>query len=55
MVLFYRECIEILRAAGAEHPSALVVNLASIAGKMPQAWLSVYSATKAASSPTRGR
>jgi len=48
MVLFYRECIEMLRAAGAEHRSALVVNLASIAGKMPQAWLSVYSATKAA-------
>src|SRR5262249_31735929 len=28
--------------------SALVVNLASIAGKSPAAWLSVYSATKAA-------
>jgi len=48
MVLFYRECIEMLRAAGAEHHNALVVNLASIAGKMPQPWLSVYSATKAA-------
>jgi NAD(P)-dependent dehydrogenase (short-subunit alcohol dehydrogenase family) len=48
IVLFYRECAELLRAAGAEHRSALVVNLASIAGKMPQAWLSVYSATKAA-------
>ena len=48
IVLFYRECVELLRAAGAEHRSALVVNLASIAGKSPQPWLSVYSATKAA-------
>ena len=48
IVLFYRECIDMLRAAGAEHRSALVVNLASIAGKSPTAWLSVYSATKAA-------
>jgi len=48
IVLFYRECLELLRAAGAEHRSALVVNLASIAGKSPQPWLSVYSATKAA-------
>jgi short-subunit dehydrogenase len=47
-VLFYRECAELLRAAGAEHRNALVVNMASIAGKSPQAWLSVYSATKAA-------
>ncbi len=48
IILFYRECLEMLRAAGAEHRSALVVNLASIAGKSPAAWLSVYSATKAA-------
>ena len=47
-ILFYRECAELLRAAGAEHRNALVVNLASIAGKSPQPWLSVYSATKAA-------
>ena len=47
-VLFYRESGELLKAAGAEHRSALVVNLASIAGKSPAAWLSVYSATKAA-------
>ena len=47
-ILFYRECVELLRAAGAEHRNALVVNLASIAGKSPQPWLSVYSATKAA-------
>ena len=48
IVLFYRECMEMLRAAGAEHRGALVVNLASIAGTSPQPWLSVYSATKAA-------
>jgi NAD(P)-dependent dehydrogenase (short-subunit alcohol dehydrogenase family) len=44
--LFYRECIDMLRAAGAEHRSALVVNTSSISGKFGQAWLSVYSATK---------
>jgi NAD(P)-dependent dehydrogenase (short-subunit alcohol dehydrogenase family) len=44
-VLLYRECVELLRAAGAEHRGALVVNLASIAGKSPQPWQSVYSAT----------
>ncbi len=44
--LFYRECVDLLKAAGAEHRNALVVNLASIAGKKGQAWLSIYSATK---------
>jgi NAD(P)-dependent dehydrogenase (short-subunit alcohol dehydrogenase family) len=48
IVLFYRECLDLLRAAGAEHRSALVVNTSSISGKSGQAWLSVYSATKAA-------
>jgi NAD(P)-dependent dehydrogenase (short-subunit alcohol dehydrogenase family) len=48
IVLFYRECADLLLAAGAEHRRALVVNTASIAGKHGQAWLSVYSATKAA-------
>jgi NAD(P)-dependent dehydrogenase (short-subunit alcohol dehydrogenase family) len=48
LLLFYRECTELLRAAGAEHRRALVVNTASIAGKSGQPWLSVYSATKAA-------
>jgi short-subunit dehydrogenase len=48
IVIFYRECIELLQAAGAEHHKALVVNMASIAGKSPPAWLSVYGATKAA-------
>jgi NAD(P)-dependent dehydrogenase (short-subunit alcohol dehydrogenase family) len=44
--LFYRECIDMLRAAGAEHRRALVVNTSSISGKFGQAWLSVYSATQ---------
>jgi NAD(P)-dependent dehydrogenase (short-subunit alcohol dehydrogenase family) len=48
MILFYRECAALLRTAGSEHRNALVVNLASIAGKSPSPWLSVYSATKAA-------
>jgi short-subunit dehydrogenase len=48
IILFYRECLDMLREAGREHRNALVVNLASIAGKSPQPWLSVYSATKAA-------
>jgi NAD(P)-dependent dehydrogenase (short-subunit alcohol dehydrogenase family) len=47
-ILFYRECAELLRAAGAEHRKAIVVNTASIAGLQGQAWLSVYAATKAA-------
>ena len=48
IVLLYRDCLEMLRAAGAEHHNAVVINLASIAGKSPSPWLSVYSATKAA-------
>ena len=48
IVLLYRDSLEMLRVAGAEHRNALVVNLASIAGKSPSPWLSVYSATKAA-------
>jgi len=46
IVLFYRECVELLRAAAAEHHNAIVVNTASISGKVGEAWLSVYSATK---------
>ncbi|TMK42505.1 MAG: SDR family oxidoreductase [Actinobacteria bacterium] len=46
IILFYRECLEMLRAAGADHRKALVVNTASIAGKHGQAWLAIYSATK---------
>ena len=48
VILFYRECRDLLAAAGAEHRNALVVNMASIAGKNGQPWLSVYGATKAA-------
>jgi NAD(P)-dependent dehydrogenase (short-subunit alcohol dehydrogenase family) len=46
IVLFYRECMGLLREAAAEHKNALVVNTSSISGKHGEAWLSVYSATK---------
>ena len=46
--LMTRECIPLLKQAGAEHRKALVVNVASIAGKHGQPWLAAYSATKAA-------
>ena len=42
-----RDCIPMLKKAGGEHHKALVVNTASIAGKMGQPWLAAYSATKA--------
>ncbi len=44
--LFYREAAVLLKAAGAEHRNALVVNTSSISGKAGEGWLSVYSATK---------
>jgi len=47
LILATREALPALREAGAEHGKALIVNLASIAGKKGQGWLSVYSATKA--------
>jgi NAD(P)-dependent dehydrogenase (short-subunit alcohol dehydrogenase family) len=46
IILFYRECVGMLRDAAAEHKNALVVNTSSISGKHGEAWLSVYSATK---------
>jgi len=46
--LMSRECIPLLKEAGGEHGKALIVNIASIAGKFPQPWLAAYSATKAA-------
>ena len=45
--LTLRECIPMLKEAGAEHKKALVVNTASIAGVRHQPWLAAYSATKA--------
>ena len=48
MVVATRESFGMLKEAGAEHGKALVVNMASIAGKMGPPWLSVYGATKAA-------
>jgi NAD(P)-dependent dehydrogenase (short-subunit alcohol dehydrogenase family) len=47
IVLFYRECMPLLREAASEHKNVLVVNTSSISGKRGEAWLSVYSATKA--------
>jgi NAD(P)-dependent dehydrogenase (short-subunit alcohol dehydrogenase family) len=46
IILFYRECMPMLREAAGEHKSVLVVNTSSISGKHGEAWLSVYSATK---------
>jgi NAD(P)-dependent dehydrogenase (short-subunit alcohol dehydrogenase family) len=46
VILAYREAELLLRQAGAEHGQALVVNVASISGKVGEADLSVYSATK---------
>jgi NAD(P)-dependent dehydrogenase (short-subunit alcohol dehydrogenase family) len=48
VILMTRECLPLLREAGAEHSKALIVNTASVSGKSGQPWLSVYSATKAA-------
>ena len=44
--LMTRECIPLLKEAGAEHGKALIANTASIAGKSGQGWLAAYSATK---------
>ncbi|HEX7610063.1 MAG TPA: SDR family oxidoreductase [Solirubrobacteraceae bacterium] len=46
IILFYRECMSLLREAASEHKNALVVNTSSISGKHGEAWLSVYSAAK---------
>ncbi len=48
LIIGTREGLPMLREAGAEHGKALIVNTASIAGKMGQGWLSIYGATKAA-------
>ena len=46
-VIAIREALPMLQEAGAEHGKALIANTASIAGKMGQGWIGVYSATKA--------
>jgi len=43
IILFYRECHDLLKTAEGAH----VINTASVAGKSGQGWLSVYSAAKA--------
>jgi NAD(P)-dependent dehydrogenase (short-subunit alcohol dehydrogenase family) len=48
IVLGTREGMPMLRKAGEEHRKALILNMASIAGKYGQPWLSIYGATKAA-------
>jgi NAD(P)-dependent dehydrogenase (short-subunit alcohol dehydrogenase family) len=48
LILGTREGLPLLRAAGAEHGKALLINTASLAGKSGPPWLSVYGATKAA-------
>jgi len=48
IILGTREGLPLLRKAGEEHRKALILNMASIAGKSGQPWLSIYGATKAA-------
>ncbi|WP_307789666.1 SDR family NAD(P)-dependent oxidoreductase [Mycolicibacterium baixiangningiae] len=45
--LLMQQCIPALRAAGAEHGKALIVNVSSIFGKLPRAGVAAYSMTKA--------
>ncbi len=45
--LMTRDCVPMLKEAGADHGRALIVNVSSIAGKYGQGWLGAYSATKA--------
>jgi NAD(P)-dependent dehydrogenase (short-subunit alcohol dehydrogenase family) len=47
VVLCTREALPLLRAAGAEHGKALVVNVSSLSGKGGRAGIAVYAATKA--------
>ena len=47
-IIATRECLGMLREAGAEHGKALVVNMASLSGKDGVRGLAVYSASKAA-------
>src|SRR5919108_1782780 len=44
--LLARDCIPMLKEAGAEHGKALMVNMASLAGKRGQGWLAGYLGAK---------
>jgi short-subunit dehydrogenase len=46
-ILLHRETLDLLTAAAAARGKATVVNVASMAGRTPHEWLSVYSAAKA--------
>jgi NAD(P)-dependent dehydrogenase (short-subunit alcohol dehydrogenase family) len=46
-ILCYREAVEMLLSAAAEHSQAWVVNVCSLTAVNPKPWLSVYSASKA--------
>jgi NAD(P)-dependent dehydrogenase (short-subunit alcohol dehydrogenase family) len=46
VMLFYRDALDLLRAAAAEHRNALAINMSSVVGKRGAAGLSVYSAAK---------
>jgi NAD(P)-dependent dehydrogenase (short-subunit alcohol dehydrogenase family) len=46
VMLFYRDALDLLRAAGARHRNAMVINVSSIVGKRGVAGLSIYSAAK---------
>lgn len=48
IVLAYREAADMLRAAGKEHGSALVVNMSSLTAYAPEPMQTLYAATKAA-------
>jgi NAD(P)-dependent dehydrogenase (short-subunit alcohol dehydrogenase family) len=48
VILFYRECLDLLLDTAVQSGSALVINVSSLTGRFPEPWLAVYSATKAA-------
>ena len=48
VILATREGLPMLGKTGTEHGKALHLNVASLAGKSGQPWISVYAATKAA-------
>lgn len=48
MIITTREAMPHLKSAASENGTAQVINLASIAGRYGQPWLSLYAATKAA-------